>query len=66
MVQGELRGRDASKRQAGQPVQASGVEMNGFFPFFPEVPRDSQEQGVGRTRPQRRRLSLSTGAGEHR
>lgn len=33
---GELRG-GCFKRQAGQPVQASGVEMNGFFsPFFPE------------------------------
>lgn len=51
------------KRQAGQPVQASGVEMNGFFPLFSRKCLETvKEQGVGRTRPQeRRRLSLSTG-----
>lgn len=46
---GELRG-GCFKRQAGQPVQASGVEMNGFFffsPFFQKVPRDSQGAGCG-------------------
>ena len=63
---GELRG-GCFKRQAGQPVQASGVEMNGFF-FFPlfsrKCPETVKEQGVGRNRPQeRRRLSLSTGPG---
>ena len=71
MVGGGAEGRMHFKRQAGQPVQASGVEVKGFFffffLFFQKVPETVKEQGVGRTRPQgRRRLSLSTGAGEHR
>lgn len=37
MVGGGAEGRMHFKRQAGQPVQASGVEVKGFFfSFFPE------------------------------
>ena len=50
MVGGGAEGRMHFKRQAGQPVQASGVELKGFFfffLFFQKVPRDSQGTGCG-------------------
>ena len=48
MVGGGAEGRMHFKRQAGQPVQASGVEVKGFFFFFFFFSRKCQRQSRNR------------------